>query len=168
MKPHQQIKDWGLNLSNPMIIGGPCSAETPAQITQICKEMKEEQVIPQVFRAVIWKPRTRPGSFEGVGEEGLTWMEIVREELNIPITVEVGNAAHVEMALKHNIDILWIGARTTVNPFAVQEIAEALRGVDIPVMVKNPMNPDLELWIGALERMYAVGITKLAAIHRGF
>ena len=142
MKPHKQIKDWGLGLSNPMIIGGPCSAETPEQIAQICSEMKENQIIPQVFRAGIWKPRTRPGSFEGVGEEGLKWMEIVRDELHIPVTVEVGNAAHVEMALKHKIEILWIGARTTVNPFAVQEIAEALRGVDIPVMVKNPMNPD--------------------------
>ena len=168
MQPHKQIKDWGLGLNGPLIIAGPCSAETPEQIAQICSEMKSEQVIPHVFRAGIWKPRTRPGSFEGVGEEGLNWLEIVRNELNIPVTVEVGNAAHVELALKHKVDILWIGARTTVNPFAVQEIAEALRGVDVPVMIKNPMNPDLELWMGALERMYAVGITKLAAIHRGF
>jgi chorismate mutase len=168
MKTHKQIKDWGMGLTNPMIIAGPCSAETPEQIEQICKKMKEVNMIPQLFRAGIWKPRTRPGSFEGVGEEGLKWMEIVRHHLNIPITTEVGNAAHVEMALKHKVDVLWVGARTTVNPFAVQEIAEALKGVDIPVMVKNPMNPDLELWIGALERFHAVGIDKLAAIHRGF
>ncbi|MGY6558316.1 MAG: chorismate mutase [Nitritalea sp.] len=168
MKTHVQSKDWGLGLAGPLIIAGPCSAETPEQIEKICLEMKAQDMIPKVFRAGIWKPRTRPGSFEGIGEEGLPWMEIVRHHLNIPITTEVGNAAHVEQALKHNIDILWVGARTTVNPFAVQEIAEALRGTDIPVMVKNPMNPDLQLWIGALERFHAVGITKLAAIHRGF
>ena len=131
-------------------------------------EMKNQNMVPDIFRAGIWKPRTRPGSFEGIGEEGLKWMEIVRHHLNIPITTEVGNAAHVELALKHNVDVLWVGARTTVNPFAVQEIADALKGVDIPVMIKNPMNPDLQLWIGALERMHAVGINKLAAIHRGF
>lgn len=168
MKDHLQTKDWGLGLEGHVIIAGPCSAETPGQIEQICLEMKKENMIPHLFRAGIWKPRTRPGMFEGIGEEGLSWMEIVREHLNIPITTEVGNAAHVESALKHGVDVLWIGARTTVNPFAVQEIAEALRGVDVPVMVKNPMNPDLQLWIGALERLYAVGIHKLAAIHRGF
>ncbi|WP_439474372.1 chorismate mutase [Algoriphagus formosus] len=168
MKPHKQIKDWGLGLTTPLIIAGPCSAESPEQIEKICLEMKAENAVPQLFRAGIWKPRTRPGSFEGIGEEGLKWMEIVRHHLNIPITVEVGNAAHAELALKHGVDVVWIGARTTVNPFAVQEIAEALRGSDVPVMVKNPMNPDLDLWIGALERMHAVGLDKLAAIHRGF
>ncbi|HSJ69318.1 MAG TPA: chorismate mutase [Anditalea sp.] len=168
MQNHLQIKDWGLGLSGHTIIAGPCSAETPEQIEKICQAMINEKMIPSMFRAGIWKPRTRPGSFEGIGEEGLEWMEIVRHHLNIPITTEVGNAAHVELALKHKVDVLWIGARTTVNPFAVQEIADALKGVDIPVMVKNPMNPDLQLWIGALERLHSVGITKLAAIHRGF
>ncbi|MEP0711646.1 chorismate mutase [Algoriphagus sp.] len=168
MKNHKQIKDWGLGLTGPTIIAGPCSAETPEQIEQICIEMKENKVIPSMFRAGIWKPRTRPGSFEGIGEEGLKWMEIVRHHLNIPITVEVGNAAHAEIALRNNVDVVWVGARTTVNPFAVQEIADALKGSDIPVMVKNPMNPDLDLWIGALERFHAVGLTKIAAIHRGF
>jgi chorismate mutase len=168
MKDHLQTKDWGLGLEGHVIIAGPCSAESPEQIEKVCLDMKKENMIPSMFRAGIWKPRTRPGMFEGIGEDGLKWMEIVRHHLNIPITTEVGNAAHAEMALKHKVDVLWIGARTTVNPFAVQEIAEALRGVDIPVMVKNPMNPDLQLWIGALERLHAVGITKLAAIHRGF
>jgi len=168
MQDHLQTKDWGLGLKGHLLIAGPCSAETPEQIEKVCLSMKEENMIPQIFRAGIWKPRTRPGSFEGIGEEGLKWMEIVRNHLNIPITTEVGNAAHVELALKHKVDVLWVGARTTVNPFAVQEIADALKGVDIPVMVKNPMNPDLQLWLGALERFHAVGITKLAAIHRGF
>ncbi len=168
MKSHKQIKDWGLGLKSPLIIAGPCSAESPEQIENICKGMKEANAIPDLFRVGIWKPRTRPGTFEGIGEEGLRWMEIVRHHLNIPVTTEVGNAGHVEIALRNKVDVLWIGARTTVNPFAVQEIADALRGVDIPVMVKNPMNPDLDLWMGAIERMHAVGIEKLAAIHRGF
>lgn len=168
MKDHLQTKDWGLGLNGHVIIAGPCSAETPEQVEKVCLDMIQENAVPAIFRAGIWKPRTRPGSFEGIGEDGLKWMEIVRHHLNIPITTEVGNTAHVELALKYGVDVLWIGARTTVNPFAVQEIAEALRGVDIPVMVKNPMNPDLELWIGALERLHAVGINKLAAIHRGF
>lgn len=168
MKAHKQIKDWGLGLTRPTIIAGPCSAESPEQIEKICLEMKENNIIPSMFRAGIWKPRTRPGSFEGIGEEGLKWMEIVRHHLNIPITVEVGNATHAEIALRNNVDVVWVGARTTVNPFAVQEIADALQGSDIPVMVKNPMNPDLDLWMGALERFHAVGLTKLAAIHRGF
>jgi len=168
MKDHLQTSEWGLGLKGHVIIAGPCSAETPEQVEKVCLEMKKENIIPSMFRAGIWKPRTRPGSFEGIGEDGLKWMEIVRHHLNIPITTEVGNTAHVELALKHNVDVLWVGARTTVNPFAVQEIAEALRGTDIPVMVKNPMNPDLQLWIGALERLHAVGIHKLAAIHRGF
>lgn len=168
MNDHLQIKDWGLGIEGHVIIAGPCSAETPQQIEQICLDMKKENMVPDMFRAGIWKPRTRPGAFEGIGEDGLKWMEIVRHHLNIPITTEVGNAAHAELALKHKVDVVWIGARTTVNPFAVQEIAEALRGTDIPVMIKNPMNPDLQLWIGALERMHAVGLNKLAAIHRGF
>ncbi len=169
MENHLQTQDWGLGLkAKHLIIAGPCSAETPEQIEQVCLDMIAANAVPHIFRAGIWKPRTRPGSFEGIGEDGLKWMEIVRHHLNIPITTEVGNTSHVESALKHGVDVLWIGARTTVNPFAVQEIAEALKGVDVPVMVKNPMNPDLELWRGALERLQAVGINKLAAIHRGF
>ncbi|MEL6557835.1 MAG: bifunctional 3-deoxy-7-phosphoheptulonate synthase/chorismate mutase type II [Bacteroidota bacterium] len=162
-----KIEDWGLGLQKKLVIAGPCSAETPEQIEKIVSGMKSGYK-PDVFRAGIWKPRTRPGTFEGVGADGLQWMEIVREALEIPVTVEVANAKHVEEALKANIDILWIGARTTVNPFSVQEICDALKGVDIPVMVKNPINPDLALWKGALERLNTAGITKLAAIHRGF
>jgi chorismate mutase len=120
------------------------------------------------LRAGIWKPRTRPGQYEGAGEEGLKWLVTAKQETGLPITTEVANAAHVEACLKAGVDILWVGARTTVNPFSVQEIADSLKGVDIPVMVKNPVNPDLELWIGALERLNKAGITKLAAIHRGF
>jgi chorismate mutase len=135
MKEHLQTKDWGLGLNGHVIIAGPCSAETPEQVEKVCLDMIEANAVPHIFRAGIWKPRTRPGSFEGIGEDGLKWMEIVRHHLNIPITTEVGNTAHVELALKYGVDVLWIGARTTVNPFAVQEIAEALKGVDIPVMV---------------------------------
>ncbi len=160
------IEDWGLGLEKNLLIAGPCSAESPEQIEEIAKGLRGSPT--QLFRAGVWKPRTRPGSFEGKGTEALGWMEIAREQLGIPITVEVANADHVEQALKAGIEVLWIGARTTVNPFSVQEISEALRGVDIPVMVKNPINPDLQLWIGALERLEKVGIHKLAAIHRGF
>jgi len=123
---------------------------------------------PFVLRAGIWKPRTRPGSFEGVGYEGLKWLKDAGDELEVPVTTEVATAYHVEACLEHGIDMLWLGARTTVNPFSVQEIAEALSGVDIPVMVKNPIHPDMGLWIGALERINRAGITKLAAVHRGF
>lgn len=165
---HLPIEQWGLNLQTHLLIAGPCSVESAEQITTICQQMKQEKVPVQLFRGGIWKPRTRPGSFEGHGKEALSWLEIVRHELNIPVAVEVGSTSHVEEALKAGIDVLWIGARTTVNPFTVQEIAESLRGVDIPVMVKNPVNPDLALWIGALERLNAVGIKKLAVIHRGF
>ena len=161
----QKIEDWGLGLSKPLWIAGPCSAESPEQIENICEGLKGSAV--QVFRAGIWKPRTRPNSFEGVGAEGLKWMEIPKSMLSIPVTVEVANAKHAEEALNAGIDILWVGARTTVNPFSVQEICEVLKGVDIPVMVKNPLNPDLQLWRGAIERLSNVGLTKIAAIHRG-
>ena len=135
-------RQWldAMQLSHPLVIAGPCSAETEAQVMQTAHELKKTDT--NVFRAGIWKPRTRPGGFEGVGEIGLPWMQRVKEETGMMITTEVGNAAHVELALKHGIDILWVGARTTVNPFAVQEIADALKGVDIPVLVKNPVNPD--------------------------
>lgn len=162
----QDITDWGLGLSEHLLIAGPCSAESPQQIEAIAKGLRGSKV--ELFRAGIWKPRTRPGSFEGLGTEALEWMEIAREILNVPITVEVAKTEHVEAALKAGVEVLWIGARTTVNPFSVQEICEALRGTDIPVMVKNPINPDLQLWLGAFERLNKVGITKMAGIHRGF
>lgn len=150
----------------PFIIAGPCSAESEEQVLQTAKALQQQGV--PLFRAGIWKPRTRPGSFEGVGTQGLAWLKLAKQETGIQVSTEVATARHVEEALKYGIDVLWIGARTTVNPFAVQEIADALRGVQVPVMVKNPVNPDLALWIGALERMYQAGITDLAAIHRGF
>ncbi|TPE43634.1 bifunctional 3-deoxy-7-phosphoheptulonate synthase/chorismate mutase type II [Pontibacter mangrovi] len=150
----------------PLVIAGPCSAESEAQVMQTAEALKRQQV--HLFRAGIWKPRTRPGSFEGVGSTGLAWLNRVKRELGMKVATEVATARHVEEALKQEIDVLWIGARTTVNPFAVQEIADALQGVNVPVMVKNPVNPDLALWIGALERIYHAGVTDLAAIHRGF
>ncbi len=149
-----------------ILIAGPCSAEGEEQVMRTATALVEKGV--SLFRAGIWKPRTRPGCFEGVGSEGLQWLARVKRELHLPVSTEVATATHVEEALRAGIDVLWIGARTTTNPFAVQEIADALRGVDIPVLVKNPVNPDLELWIGALERLNNSGITRLGAIHRGF
>jgi len=151
----------------PFLISGPCSAETPEQLLKIATDLKNNTKL-DVLRAGIWKPRTRPNSFEGVGEDGLKWLLETKNELSLKTTVEVANAKHVELALKHKVDILWIGARTTVNPFSVQEIADCLKGVDVPVMIKNPINPDLQLWIGAIERIQQAGIQKLTAIHRGF
>jgi len=151
----------------PIVIGGPCSAETEKQILETGRRIAATSKV-DIFRAGIWKPRTRPGSFEGVGEKGLPWCQKVKEMTGLPITVEVAKTAHIEACLKHDIDILWIGARTTVNPFVVQELADALRGVDIPVLVKNPINPDLALWLGAVERFQKAGIQELGVIHRGF
>lgn len=151
----------------PILIAGPCSAETEEQVMETALQIKEFCQI-DILRAGIWKPRTRPDSFEGVGEVGLSWLVNAGKELGVPTTTEVANAKHVEQALKAGVDLLWIGARTTVNPFAVQEIADSLKGVKIPVLVKNPVNPDLELWIGAFERLEKSGITELGAIHRGF
>jgi chorismate mutase len=151
----------------PLIISGPCSAETETQLIATARQLAATGKV-NVLRAGIWKPRTRPGQFEGAGAEGLSWLVEAKRQTGLPIATEVANAQHVELCLKHQVDILWVGARTTVNPFSVQEIADALRGVDIPVLVKNPVNPDIELWIGALERLTKAGITKLAAIHRGF
>lgn len=148
------------------MVSGPCSAESEEQVLQIARELVPLGV--NLYRAGIWKPRTRPGAFEGIGEIGLKWLQAVKQETGLQTAVEVANAHHVELSLEHGIDVLWIGARSTVNPFTVQEIADALRGVDIPVMVKNPVNPDLNLWIGAIERISNTGINKLAAIHRGF
>lgn len=150
----------------PVVVAGPCSAETEEQVLGIAHALKDQEV--DLFRAGIWKPRTRPNSFEGVGSVGLKWLRRVKEETGLKTTTEVANKTHVEECLYHGVDTLWIGARTTVNPFSVQEIADALKGVDIPVMIKNPINPDLGLWIGAIERIYKAGITKIGAIHRGF
>ncbi len=156
----------GLEDKRPMVIAGPCSAESEEQVMATAKDLSKRGV--KIFRAGIWKPRTRPNMFEGVGSEGLPWLKRVQQELGMYTSTEVANAKHVYEALKHGVDILWVGARTTANPFAVQEIADALRGVDIPVMIKNPVNPDVELWLGALERINQAGIKKIAAIHRGF
>ncbi len=152
---------------SPFLISGPCSAETPEQLLKIATDLTNNVKL-DVLRAGIWKPRTRPNSFEGIGEDALKWLLETKKELSLNTTVEVANSKHVELALKHEVDILWIGARSTVNPFSVQEIADALKGVDIPVMIKNPINPDLQLWIGAIERIEQAGIKEIAAIHRGF
>lgn len=151
----------------PLMICGPCSAESEEQVLATAKALSQISAIT-VFRAGLWKPRTRPDSFEGVGEIGLKWMKKVKEQTNLKLAVEVANPLHVEKCLEAGIDMLWLGARTVVNPFSVNEISEALKGTDIPIMVKNPVSPDLELWIGAIERLNKVGIDKLIAVHRGF
>jgi chorismate mutase len=163
----ESITKWLPTANKPIIISGPCSAETEEQTIATAKQLAATGKV-NALRAGIWKPRTRPGQYEGAGEEGLKWLIQAKKETGLPVTTEVANAAHVDACLKAGVDILWVGARTTVNPFSVQEVADSLKGVDIPVMVKNPINPDLELWIGALERLNKAGITKLAAIHRGF
>ena len=149
----------------PYIIAGPCSGESEVQMLQIANEIKE---ITDVFRAGVWKPRTSPDSFEGIGENALKWLQKVQSETGLKVITEVATANHVELCLSAGIDMLWIGARTTVNPFYIQEIADALKGVDIPVFVKNPIHPEIGLWLGALERLSKAGVNKLAAIHRGF
>ena len=151
----------------PFVIAGPCSAETREQVLSTAKSLSA-QGKTHLFRSGIWKPRTRPNSFEGVGAEGLAWLRDVKAETGLPVTTEVANKQHVYEALKYGIDVLWIGARTTVNPFSVQEIADALKGVDIPVIVKNPINPDIALWRGAVERLQKAGISQIAGLHRGF
>ncbi len=161
----EKMNNWG-GSDELLIISGPCSAETEEQVLTTARQLEETGT--NVFRAGIWKPRTRPNSFEGVGSKGLDWLKTVQKETGMLVSTEVANVKHVYEALKAGIDILWIGARTSANPFAVQEIADALKGVDIPVLVKNPINPDLELWIGAIERINQAGITKIGAIHRGF
>ena len=153
-------------LSKPIVIAGPCSAESEKQTLETAHQLKKHENL--IFRAGIWKPRTRPNSFEGIGSKGLRWLQKVKEETGLKSTVEVAEAKHVELSLKHEVDILWIGARTTGNPFAMQEIADSLKGVDIPVMVKNPINPEVNLWIGAIERLLDSQINNIAAIHRGF
>ncbi len=155
-----------LGTQRPIVIAGPCSAETEEQTLTTARQLAQNGI--KIFRAGIWKPRTKPGGFEGIGVEGLQWLRRVKNETGMYVATEVATAKHVYEALKYGIDVLWIGARTTANPFAVQEIADALRGVDIPILIKNPVNPDIELWMGAIERIYNAGLHQLAAIHRGF
>jgi len=161
------LNEWAETSGKPLIIAGPCSAESEAQLLKTAEEIATIDAVG-FFRAGIWKPRTRPGEFEGAGEEGLKWLQKVKSTYGLKTTIEVAEPWHVEMALKYGIDILWIGARTVVNPFSVQAIAAALKGKDIPVMVKNPINPDLKLWLGAIERINSAGINKIIAVHRGF
>jgi chorismate mutase len=163
----QPFNSWAKVTKEPFLIAGPCSAETEEQLVATAHLLAKTGRV-SVLRAGIWKPRTRPGEFEGIGSIGLEWLKRAKAETGLPTAVEVATAKHVEEALAAGVDILWVGARSTANPFTVQEIADALKGVDIPVIVKNPVNPDLSLWIGALERINNAGITKLAAIHRGF
>ena len=153
--------------NRPFVIAGPCAAETEEQLIETAVALAKTSKI-DLFRAGIWKPRTRPGTFEGIGEEGLKWMQNVAETTGLPVTVEVANTNHIESALKHGIDVLWIGAKTTVNPFSMQEIAQALKGTGAKVMVKNPINPSLALWLGAIERLENADVDILAVIHRGF
>ncbi|MBI9054180.1 MAG: bifunctional 3-deoxy-7-phosphoheptulonate synthase/chorismate mutase type II [Bacteroidales bacterium] len=167
LKNISQINNWFENFTEPLIIAGPCSAETEKQVIDTAKQIAAIGKV-SVFRSGIWKPRTRPGNFEGIGEVGLKWLQQVKAETGLLTAVEVANAQHLEQAIKADVDILWIGARTTSNPFSVQELADRLKGYDKPIMVKNPINPDVQLWVGALERFHKAGVNMLAAIHRGF
>ena len=160
--------NWVKEFPKPIIIAGPCSAESESQMLETAKRIKESNAEVPIFRAGIWKPRTKPNGFEGVGTIGLGWLKKVKQEYGFKTATEVANAHHVAAALEADVDILWIGARSTVNPFTVQEIAEALKGTDKPVFVKNPVNPDLALWIGALERLLGQDVKNLGVIHRGF
>ncbi len=168
MKNRKEMRSWldGFNLNHPLVIAGPCSAETEDQVLKIAHDLKNTDV--SIYRAGIWKPRTRPGMFEGVGAIGLKWLDKVKKETGLLTATEVANASHVKLALEYDIDVLWIGARSTVSPFIVQEIADALKDTDKIVLVKNPVNPDLSLWLGGLERLYSANIKKLGVIHRGF
>ena len=168
MKNTKELRTWldDMKLDHPLVIAGPCSAETEEQVLKIAHELKDSDV--NYFRAGIWKPRTRPGNFEGVGALGLGWLKKVKEETGMKTCTEVANAAHCKLAIENDVDLLWIGARSTVSPFIMQEIADALAGTDKIVLVKNPVNPDLALWLGGIERLYTAGIKNLGAIHRGF
>ncbi len=168
MENNQNLRTWldAMALNHPLVIAGPCSAESEEQILNIAHQLKKTDAT--VLRAGIWKPRTRPGNFEGVGEIGLKWLKKAKDETGLLTATEVANPHHVELALQNEVDVLWIGARTTVSPFIVQEIAEALKGTDKIVLVKNPVNPDLALWLGAVERLHASNIKKIGVIHRGF
>lgn len=161
------IKHWLPQINNPLIIAGPCSLESEEQAMETAKLLAKDHRI-FVYRGGVWKPRTRPGSFEGVGSIGLKWLQMVREETGMPVGTEVANAQHTEEALKAGLDVLWIGARSTASPFVVQEIADVVKGTDAVVMVKNPVNPDVQLWLGAFERLSQAGIKNMVAIHRGF
>ena len=166
MNDIKPIKFCGVDSKRPVVIAGPCSAETEEQVMETAKDLAKNGV--RIFRAGIWKPRTKPGGFEGVGSVGLTWLQEGKKETGMLVATEVANKQHVEEALNAGVDVLWIGARTSANPFAMQEIADSLVGADVPVLVKNPVNPDLELWIGAMQRIYNAGIRQIGAIHRGF
>lgn len=166
MNDIKPIKFCGVDSKRPVVIAGPCSAETEEQVMETAKDLAKNGV--RIFRAGIWKPRTKPGGFEGVGSVGLTWLQEVKKDTGMLVATEVANKQHVEEALNAGVDVLWIGARTSANPFAMQEIADSLVGADVPVLVKNPVNPDLELWIGAMQRIYNAGIRQIGAIHRGF
>lgn len=168
MENNKNLRNWLNNhqLEHPLVIAGPCSAETEEQVLNIAHQLKDTDVT--YLRAGIWKPRTRPGNFEGVGSIGLKWLQKAKKETGLLTATEVANATHVKLALEHDIDLLWIGARSTVSPFIVQEIADALEGTDKVVLVKNPVNPDLPLWLGAIERLYSANIKNLGVIHRGF
>lgn len=166
MNDIKPIKFCGVDSKRPVVIAGPCSAETEEQVMETAKNLAKNGV--RIFRAGIWKPRTKPGGFEGVGSVGLTWLQEVKKETGMLVATEVANKQHVKEALNAGVDVLWIGARTSANPFAMQEIADSLVGADVPVLVKNPVNPDLELWIGAMQRIYNAGIRQIGAIHRGF
>jgi chorismate mutase len=168
MENSKAFRNWldQMQLTHPLVIAGPCSAETETQVLDIAHQLKDSDV--NYYRAGIWKPRTRPGGFEGVGAIGLKWLQRVKEETGLKTATEVANKAHVELALEYDVDLLWIGARSTVSPFIIQEIADALKGTDKIVLVKNPVNPDLALWIGAVERLHGADIKNLGVIHRGF
>jgi len=168
MENKKEMRSWleNFNLPHPLVIAGPCSAETEGQVLKIAHELKDTDVT--VYRAGIWKPRTRPGMFEGVGAIGLGWLKKVKEETGLLTATEVANKDHVKLAIENDVDILWIGARSTVSPFIVQEIADALEGTDKIILVKNPVNPDLSLWLGGVERLYTANIKNLGLIHRGF
>jgi chorismate mutase len=165
---NKNFRTWldEMNLNHPLVIAGPCSAETEEQVLKIAHSLKDTDAT--IFRSGVWKPRTRPGTFEGNGVKALPWLQKVKEQTGMMTAVEIANAHHAKMAMEFDIDVLWIGARTTVNPFAVQEIAEAIQGTEKIVLVKNPINPDLELWIGAIERLHKMDVKNIGAIHRGF
>ncbi|MCQ2192610.1 MAG: bifunctional 3-deoxy-7-phosphoheptulonate synthase/chorismate mutase type II [Paludibacteraceae bacterium] len=162
----EKINLPGLEDKRPIVIAGPCSAETEEQVLESAKLLAAQGI--KIFRAGVWKPRTKPGGFEGNGVDALPWLQRVKKETGMYVSTEVATAKHVELALEYGVDLLWIGARTTADPFAVQEIADTLKGHDVPVLIKNPVNPDLDLWIGAIERLYNAGIKRLGVIHRGF
>jgi chorismate mutase len=165
--PILPVEKWADYKKRPLLIAGPCSAETEEQVINTARELAAIGEV-NIFRAGLWKPRTRPGTFEGVGSLGLPWLKRVQQETGMPVATEVANAKHVYEALKYGIDYIWIGARSSANPFVVQEIAESLEGAKVGVLIKNPVNPDLDLWIGAIERVRKAGVTRIAAIHRGF